>query len=58
LGSFLTLLDEDRPIVHRYVYQWFSQGAWNTKRLPTAAVEKLKKLAKTSPEAKAILDEL
>lgn len=54
----LTLLDEDRPLVHRYIYPWFSQGAWNNNGLPKAVVAKLKTLAKTVPEAKALIDEL
>ena len=58
LSEALALLDQDRPTVHRYVYDWLDQGAWNNKRLPRAAIAKLKKLAKTNRRAKSVLDEL
>src|SRR5262249_22486480 len=58
LAEALAILDDDRPIVHRYIYGWLEQGAWNNKRLPEQAVAKLKQLAKTDPRAKAVLDGL
>jgi hypothetical protein len=58
LPKALALLDEDRPTVHRYIYGWLSQGIWNKKSLPKPAVTKLKQLAKTTPRAKELLDEL
>ncbi len=54
----LALLDEDRPLVHRYIYHWFDHGIMNREKLPKAAVAKLKQLAKTNRQAKALLKEL
>lgn len=54
----LALLDEDRPTVHRYVYNWFSGGIMNRAVLPEAAVAKLTQLATTSGRARELLDQM
>jgi hypothetical protein len=58
LKRALTLLGENRPIVHRYIYGWIKRGTWNNKALPKFAVAKLRQLAKNNPRVRALLDEL
>ncbi len=58
LKEALALLDEDRPVVHRHIYRWLDRGIMNAEGLPEAAVAKLTELAKTRPEARALLDKL